>query len=60
VTRVNPNEFFQVGPLATKMLQEDLATHVGFQASDLIPVFSDEPRGFLNVMELLDVAGPRR
>jgi hypothetical protein len=59
-TRIDPNEFLQVRPLATKMLQEGSAIHVDFQALDLIPAFSDEQHGVLGLAILADAPGQMR
>jgi hypothetical protein len=58
--RVDPNEFFQAGPLATEVLGEGLTIQVRFQTLDLIPACSDELHGFLGVTVLSCVPGPRR
>jgi len=56
-TCINPNEFFQAGPFATKLFPEGLTVYMNFQTLDLIPALKNEAHGSLDVLPKIQLRG---
>jgi len=59
-TRINPNEFFQLGPFATNLFPEGLTVCMDFQTLDLISTLENEAHSFLNVLPKIQLRGVPR